>query len=163
MICGSASCVALVVQRVVTRRSVMVMIRPLFLHKTEEFALNAMSLSGSKFRLAAKSNGVRVARIFGIGLISGPKGWTTKCTKCREHQNAKYAEKRGTQLDGRVKNSNNAKRRKRIDSRVAEQEAARELLSLHSPRTYEALDQLGLDINEDVLPFPPSIGDEASV
>ena len=60
-----------------------------------------------------------------------------------------------------MKNSNNAKRRKRIDSRVAEQEAARELLSLHSPRTYEALDQLGLDINEDVLPFPPSIGDEA--
>ena len=73
MICGSASCVALVVQRVVTRRSVMVMIRPLFLHKTEEFALNAMSLSGSKFRLAAKSNGVRVARIFGIGLISAQK------------------------------------------------------------------------------------------
>ena len=90
----------------------------------------------------------------------GPKGWTTKCTKCREHQNAKYAEKRGTQLDGRVKNN---RREKRIDSRVAEQEAARELLSLHSPRTYEALDQLGLDINEDVPPFPPSIGDEALV
>ena len=32
-----------------------------------------MSWSGSKLRLAAKSNGVRVARTFGIGLISAQK------------------------------------------------------------------------------------------
>ena len=67
----------------------------------------------------------------------GPKGWTTKCTKCREQQNANYAEKRGANIGGKVKNTKNGKRRgKNIDSRVArpEQEAARELLSLHSPK-----------------------------